>query len=158
MCNINDSFIRHHFDLTCFSASSSKESLTKRPAVRCERGPNGFHQVCNLSLCFSLQCATSIIQMNTGLPCWISFVAVSVLHDSIIRFPAHSYRVIRVLIVFTPVCFRNLSFDTEEEGLEEVLLLYGDLNYVKIVIQPDTEHSKGQSAMPEWKAVLVYCD
>lgn len=51
--------------------------------------------------------------------------------------------------VFTPVCFRNLSFDTEEEGLEEVLLLYGDLNYVKIVIQPDTEHSKGQSATPE---------
>ncbi|CAK6968954.1 RNA-binding protein 28 [Scomber scombrus] len=38
---------------------------------------------------------------------------------------------------------RNLSFDTEEEGLEEVLLRYGELNYVKIVVHPDTEHSKG---------------
>ncbi|XP_036963993.1 RNA-binding protein 28 [Acanthopagrus latus] len=38
---------------------------------------------------------------------------------------------------------RNLSFDTEEEGLEEVLLRYGELNYVKIVVNPDTEHSKG---------------
>ena len=43
--------------------------------------------------------------------------------------------------------FRNLSFDTEEEGLEEVLLQYGELNYVKIVLHPDTEHSKGQSAV-----------
>ena len=47
----------------------------------------------------------------------------------------------------TPVCSRNLSFDTEEEGLEEVLLKYGELNYVKIVVQPDTEHSKGQSSV-----------
>uniref|UniRef100_A0A671Y8A7 RNA-binding protein 28 n=1 Tax=Sparus aurata TaxID=8175 RepID=A0A671Y8A7_SPAAU len=39
--------------------------------------------------------------------------------------------------------FWNLSFDTEEEGLEEVLLQYGELNYVKIVVNPDTEHSKG---------------
>ncbi|XP_042268669.1 RNA-binding protein 28-like [Thunnus maccoyii] len=38
---------------------------------------------------------------------------------------------------------RNLSFDTEEEGLEEVLLQYGELNYIKIVLHPDTEHSKG---------------
>uniref|UniRef100_A0A8C6WHD1 RNA-binding protein 28 n=1 Tax=Neogobius melanostomus TaxID=47308 RepID=A0A8C6WHD1_9GOBI len=41
------------------------------------------------------------------------------------------------------VCCRNLSFDTEEEGLEEVLLRYGELNYIKIVLHPDTEHSKG---------------
>ncbi|CAJ1056855.1 RNA-binding protein 28 [Xyrichtys novacula] len=41
------------------------------------------------------------------------------------------------------VFIRNLSFDTEEEGLEEVLLRYGELNYIKIVIHPDTEHSKG---------------
>uniref|UniRef100_A0A3Q3WG31 RRM domain-containing protein n=1 Tax=Mola mola TaxID=94237 RepID=A0A3Q3WG31_MOLML len=41
------------------------------------------------------------------------------------------------------IFIRNLSFDTEEEGLEEVLLKYGELNYVKIVVQPDTEHSKG---------------
>uniref|UniRef100_A0A1A8PAD6 RNA-binding protein 28 n=1 Tax=Nothobranchius rachovii TaxID=451742 RepID=A0A1A8PAD6_9TELE len=38
---------------------------------------------------------------------------------------------------------RNLSFDTDEEGLEEVLLRFGELNYVKIVLHPDTEHSKG---------------
>lgn len=74
-----------------------------------------------------------------------AFVAASVLLDSFLRFPAHSCTV----CPFTPVCFRNLSFDTEEEGLEEVLLLYGDLNYVKIVLQPDTEHSKGRSAVAE---------
>ncbi|XP_029992528.1 RNA-binding protein 28 [Sphaeramia orbicularis] len=41
------------------------------------------------------------------------------------------------------VFIRNLSFDTEEEGLEEVLLQYGEMNYIKIVLHPDTEHSKG---------------
>uniref|UniRef100_A0A667ZQH8 RNA binding motif protein 28 n=1 Tax=Myripristis murdjan TaxID=586833 RepID=A0A667ZQH8_9TELE len=41
------------------------------------------------------------------------------------------------------VFIRNLSFDTEEEGLEEVLLQYGELNYIKIVLHPDTDHSKG---------------
>uniref|UniRef100_A0A7N6BK28 RNA-binding protein 28 n=1 Tax=Anabas testudineus TaxID=64144 RepID=A0A7N6BK28_ANATE len=41
------------------------------------------------------------------------------------------------------VFIRNLSFDTEDEGLEEVLLQYGELNYIKIVVHPDTEHSKG---------------
>uniref|UniRef100_A0A669EJN8 RNA-binding protein 28 n=1 Tax=Oreochromis niloticus TaxID=8128 RepID=A0A669EJN8_ORENI len=38
---------------------------------------------------------------------------------------------------------QNLSFDTEEEDLEEVLLQFGELNYIKIVLHPDTEHSKG---------------
>lgn len=41
------------------------------------------------------------------------------------------------------VFIRNLSFDTEEEGLEEVLLKYGELNYIKIVVHHDTGHSKG---------------
>ncbi|KAG7217446.1 hypothetical protein INR49_021614 [Caranx melampygus] len=41
------------------------------------------------------------------------------------------------------IFIRNLSFDTEEEGLEEVLLQYGELNYIKIVLHSDTEHSKG---------------
>ncbi|XP_034444535.1 RNA-binding protein 28 isoform X3 [Hippoglossus hippoglossus] len=41
------------------------------------------------------------------------------------------------------IFIRNLSFDTEEEGLEEVLLKYGELNYIKIVLHPDTDHSKG---------------
>uniref|UniRef100_H3DKS7 RNA-binding protein 28 n=1 Tax=Tetraodon nigroviridis TaxID=99883 RepID=H3DKS7_TETNG len=41
------------------------------------------------------------------------------------------------------IFIRNLSFDTEEEELEKVLLQFGELNYVKIVIQPETEHSKG---------------
>uniref|UniRef100_A0AAX7VI28 RNA-binding protein 28 n=1 Tax=Astatotilapia calliptera TaxID=8154 RepID=A0AAX7VI28_ASTCA len=40
------------------------------------------------------------------------------------------------------VFIRNLSFDTEEEDLEEVLLQFGELNYIKIVLHPDTEHSK----------------
>ncbi|KAK5867511.1 hypothetical protein PBY51_011993 [Eleginops maclovinus] len=41
------------------------------------------------------------------------------------------------------IFIRNLSFDTEEEGLEEVLLKYGELNYIKVVLHPDTGHSKG---------------
>lgn len=51
------------------------------------------------------------------------------------------------IVYFILVCFRNLSFDTEEEGLKEVLQKYGDLNYAKIVMQPETDHSKGQSAV-----------
>ncbi|XP_075875248.1 RNA-binding protein 28 isoform X3 [Nelusetta ayraudi] len=41
------------------------------------------------------------------------------------------------------VFIRNLSFDTEEEGLKEALQKYGDLNYSKIVMHPETDHSKG---------------
>lgn len=43
------------------------------------------------------------------------------------------------LIVFR----RNLSFDSEEEDLGELLQQFGDLKYVRIVLHPDTEHSKG---------------
>ncbi|MGH0151631.1 UNVERIFIED_CONTAM: hypothetical protein FKN15_048139 [Acipenser sinensis] len=42
-----------------------------------------------------------------------------------------------------PIVSRNLSFDTQEDGLEEVLLKFGELKYVRIVLHPDTEHSKG---------------
>ncbi|XP_056429071.1 RNA-binding protein 28 [Hyla sarda] len=38
---------------------------------------------------------------------------------------------------------RNLSFNSEEEDLEELLLKYGNIKYVRIVLHPDTEHSKG---------------
>ncbi|XP_044139356.1 RNA-binding protein 28 isoform X1 [Bufo gargarizans] len=38
---------------------------------------------------------------------------------------------------------RNLSFNSEEDDLEELLLKYGSINYVRIVLHPDTEHSKG---------------
>ncbi|XP_064417189.1 RNA-binding protein 28 [Latimeria chalumnae] len=41
------------------------------------------------------------------------------------------------------VFIRNLSFDTEEEELGELLQQFGDLKYVRIVLHPDTEHSKG---------------
>ncbi|XP_070828199.1 RNA-binding protein 28 [Chaetodon trifascialis] len=41
------------------------------------------------------------------------------------------------------IFIRNLSFDTDEEGLEEVLLKYGEMKYIKICLHPDTEHSKG---------------
>uniref|UniRef100_A0A8D2LUB7 RNA binding motif protein 28 n=1 Tax=Varanus komodoensis TaxID=61221 RepID=A0A8D2LUB7_VARKO len=41
------------------------------------------------------------------------------------------------------VFIRNLSFDTEEEELEELLEPFGGLKYVRIVLHPDTEHSKG---------------
>ncbi|XP_069485659.1 RNA-binding protein 28 [Ambystoma mexicanum] len=38
---------------------------------------------------------------------------------------------------------RNLSFDTEEDTLGELLERFGHLKYVRIVLHPDTEHSKG---------------
>ncbi|XP_066448286.1 RNA-binding protein 28 [Eleutherodactylus coqui] len=38
---------------------------------------------------------------------------------------------------------RNLSFNSEEEDLEELLEKYGNIKYVRIVLHPDTEHSKG---------------
>ncbi|XP_058047305.1 RNA-binding protein 28 [Ahaetulla prasina] len=41
------------------------------------------------------------------------------------------------------VFLRNLSFDTEEEELGELLEQFGDLKYVRIVLHPETEHSKG---------------
>ncbi|XP_063164427.1 RNA-binding protein 28 [Candoia aspera] len=41
------------------------------------------------------------------------------------------------------VFIRNLSFDAEEEELRELLEQFGDLEYVRIVLHPDTEHSKG---------------
>ncbi len=61
-----------------------------------------------------------------------------------------------IAILVHPGWFRNLSFDTEEEGLEEVLLRYGELNYIKIVLHPDTDHSKGQSAVLEWNTLLPF--
>lgn len=64
------------------------------------------------------------------------------------------YYLIAIFVHRTPGWFRNLSFDTEEEGLEEVLLRYGELNYIKIVLHQDTEHSKGQSAVLEWNTLL----
>uniref|UniRef100_A0A8V5G2M3 Uncharacterized protein n=1 Tax=Melopsittacus undulatus TaxID=13146 RepID=A0A8V5G2M3_MELUD len=41
------------------------------------------------------------------------------------------------------VFIRNLSFDTEEEALGELLQRFGELKYVRVVLHPDTEHSKG---------------
>ncbi|MCI4379043.1 hypothetical protein PGIGA_G00223350 [Pangasianodon gigas] len=41
------------------------------------------------------------------------------------------------------VFIRNLSFDSEEEGIEEVLLQFGELRYVRVVVHPETGHSKG---------------
>ncbi|XP_067861337.1 RNA-binding protein 28 [Heptranchias perlo] len=41
------------------------------------------------------------------------------------------------------VFIRNLSFDTEEDSLGEMLEQFGDLKYVRIVMHHDTEHSKG---------------
>ncbi|XP_078533900.1 RNA-binding protein 28 [Lissotriton helveticus] len=38
---------------------------------------------------------------------------------------------------------RNLSFDTEEDTLGELLERFGHLKYVRIVVHPETEHSKG---------------
>ncbi|KAF4071995.1 hypothetical protein AMELA_G00269320 [Ameiurus melas] len=41
------------------------------------------------------------------------------------------------------IFIRNLSFNSEEENIEEVLLQFGELTYVRIVVHPETGHSKG---------------
>ncbi|XP_016386291.1 RNA-binding protein 28, partial [Sinocyclocheilus rhinocerous] len=41
------------------------------------------------------------------------------------------------------IFIRNLAFDTDEEGLEEVLLQFGELKYVRVVMSVDTGYSKG---------------
>ncbi|XP_015268508.1 PREDICTED: RNA-binding protein 28 [Gekko japonicus] len=41
------------------------------------------------------------------------------------------------------IFIRNLSFETEEEELGELLEQFGELKYVRVVLHPDTEHSKG---------------
>ncbi|XP_051726807.1 RNA-binding protein 28 isoform X2 [Ctenopharyngodon idella] len=41
------------------------------------------------------------------------------------------------------IFIRNLSFDTDEEGLEETLLQFGELKYVRVVMNADTGYSKG---------------
>uniref|UniRef100_F6PLL6 RNA-binding protein 28 n=2 Tax=Ornithorhynchus anatinus TaxID=9258 RepID=F6PLL6_ORNAN len=41
------------------------------------------------------------------------------------------------------VFIRNLSFDSEEEDLGELLEQFGELKYVRVVLHHDTEHSKG---------------
>ncbi|KAM4038001.1 RNA-binding protein 28 isoform 2-T2 [Anomaloglossus baeobatrachus] len=38
---------------------------------------------------------------------------------------------------------RNLSFNSEEDDIEELLLKFGEIKHVRIVLHPDTEHSKG---------------
>ena len=40
--------------------------------------------------------------------------------------------------------FRNLSFDTEEEDLEEKFEEYGELTYCRIVVDPNTERSRSK--------------
>lgn len=62
----------------------------------------------------------------------------------------HAYCVVTIFVHLSPGWCRNLSFDTEEDGLEEVLLKYGELNYIKIVIHMETGHSKGQPSVLQW--------
>lgn len=98
----------------------------KTASFRCERGQNGFHQVSDFSSYSVLSQVWFISQFILLRP--VSFVFFKHLHLN---------------------QFRNLSFDTEEEDLEEVLLQFGELNYIKIVLHPDTEHSKGQLTVLE---------
>lgn len=105
---------------------SWEKDLEKTASFRCERGQNGFHQVSDFSSYSVLSQVWFIFQFILLRP--VSFVFFKHLHLN---------------------QFRNLSFDTEEEDLEEVLLQFGELNYIKIVLHPDTEHSKGQLTVLE---------
>ena len=46
-------------------------------------------------------------------------------------------------VLNVPPPFRNLSFETDEEALGSVLQRFGELCYVRLVLHPETEHSKG---------------
>lgn len=39
--------------------------------------------------------------------------------------------------------YRNLSYETEEDTLSDVMSEFGHVNYCRIVVDPKTEHSKG---------------
>ena len=41
------------------------------------------------------------------------------------------------------VIFRNLPFDAEEEDVEELFSQFGDMNYCRIVRDPNTDFSRG---------------
>ncbi|XP_052008898.1 RNA-binding protein 28 [Xyrauchen texanus] len=41
------------------------------------------------------------------------------------------------------VFIRNVSFDSDSEGLEKALLNFGEIKYVQVVMNADTGHSKG---------------
>ena len=41
------------------------------------------------------------------------------------------------------IFIRNLSFDRDDEGLEEYFSKFGDVVYSRVVVDPKTEHSKG---------------
>ncbi|KAI8489443.1 RNA-binding protein 28 [Branchiostoma belcheri] len=41
------------------------------------------------------------------------------------------------------VFIRNLSYDSQEEDVEELFLQFGGIKYCKLVMDPDTEHSRG---------------
>ena len=61
--------------------------------------------------------------------------------------------------------FRNLSFDTEEEDLEDKFEEYGELAFCKIVVDPNTERSRGnliyevsnQGKIAKRQKVLLNC-
>ena len=48
-----------------------------------------------------------------------------------------------LVAVFLCVC-RNLSYDTEEDDLEEMMSEFGDVEYCRIVVDHATEHSRGE--------------
>ncbi|TSK38431.1 RNA-binding protein 28 [Bagarius yarrelli] len=41
------------------------------------------------------------------------------------------------------IFIRNLSYDSEDEAIEQVLLQFGELRYVRVVMNAETGHSKG---------------
>lgn len=40
--------------------------------------------------------------------------------------------------------FRNLSFKRTDEDLEEHFTKFGEVEYCRVVVDPQTEHSKGK--------------
>ena len=49
------------------------------------------------------------------------------------------------LLLYALVCYvcSNVSFDSEGEDLKEAFKQFGDVQYARIVVDPETEHSRG---------------
>lgn len=53
--------------------------------------------------------------------------------------------------------YRNVSFDTTEDDLQEYFEKYGELEYAKIVYNRETEHSKGKTINFVCSCIILYC-
>lgn len=57
-------------------------------------------------------------------------------------------------VAFYLVFVSNLSYSTEEDGLTKCMSQFGAVAFSKIVVDPDTEHSKGSHKPTKFPAIF----